>query len=142
MPWHLRDDMRRFKQLTIGHPVMMGRATFDSIGRPLPGRPNVVVTRDPGWVAEGVHVTHSIEGALAAAGALAERGEVMVIGGGQVYAGTVEHARRLEITHVDVEVEAPDAWFPPIDPTRWAAAATDQRDGFSWVTYERRSGEA
>lgn len=131
IPWHLPADLRRFKALTTGHPMVMGRATFDSIGRPLPGRRSIVLTRDPGWRREGVEVVPDLVTALDVAGP----GEVMIVGGAQLYAQTLPLAHRLELTHVDAEPDG-DTWFPVLGD-EWAPTAREDHDGFSWVTYER-----
>lgn len=144
IPWHLPDDLRRFKALTSGHPVVMGRATFESIGRPLPGRTNVVLTRDPRWTADGVVTAGDLPSAVEVAG-VAPGGEVVfVIGGGAVYAEALPLAHRLELTHVDTEVEG-DTWFPPVDPDVWVECARETHGpddahaiGFAFVSYRRR----
>jgi dihydrofolate reductase len=111
----------------------MGRRTFDSIGRPLPGRRTIVVTRQAGWAVQGVTVTHSVEEALEAA-----RGstEIVVFGGGEVYAQLIGRADRLEITHIRDEIEG-DTHFPAIDPAVWREVEREERGGFDWVTYAR-----
>ena len=108
MPWHMPADLRHFKQTTLGKPVIMGRRTYESIGRPLPGRLNLVISRNPDWSAEGVTVCASLDAALQAAGAV---DEVMVIGGGQLYAEALPRADRLYLTHIDLDVDG-DTWFP------------------------------
>lgn len=133
MPWHLPADLRHAKELTMGHPLVMGRATYESIGRPLPGRINVVLTRAPDWQREGVVVVRS----LAEAVARCPPGPLMIFGGGAVYADAMPYADRLEITHVDLEPDG-DTRFPPIDPAVWAEHAREDHDGFSFVTYRRR----
>ncbi len=139
MPWRLPEDLRRFKSLTMGHPMVMGRKTFDSIGRALPGRRTVVVTRQPGWAAPGVEVADSVEQALqlAAAGNGAADEPVMIVGGGEIYRATIGLADRLEITHVETEV-AGDTTFPAIEPALWEVTDRDQRAGFAFATYRRR----
>ncbi|MET0863246.1 MAG: ACT domain-containing protein [Nakamurella sp.] len=132
LPWHLPADLKRFKALTMGHPMIMGRKTFDSIGRALPGRRTIVVTRDPGWTAPGVQTAPSVPAALAAAGGE----EIMVVGGGEIYAQTIDLADRLEITQVDMDV-AGDTRFPEIDPARWREAGRIAADGYSFVSYQR-----
>lgn len=126
MPWRLSADLRRFKAETMGKAVIMGRKTFESIGKPLPGRANIVVTRDARWGREGVDVAHSLDEALKLAGVrsrcLANPGEACVIGGGQIYEEAMPHASRLHVTHVLAEV-AGDTRFPAIDPERWAAVS-------------------
>jgi dihydrofolate reductase len=133
MPWHLPEDFAFFKRTTMGHPMVMGRKTFDSIGRVLPGRRTIVVTRQPDWRHAGVETAHSLSEALSLAG---PADEVFVCGGGQVYAEAMPWAHRLLITEVE---QAPDGdvRFPPIDPATWREASREDRDGFSWVTYER-----
>ena len=134
LPWHLPDDLRRFKALTMGHTMIMGRRTFESIGRALPGRVSVVVTRDAGWTAPGVTVAHSVDEALALAG---PGTEVMVVGGGEIYRQTMDRADRLEITHVDADVEG-DTRFPEIDPAVWQLGARQDSSGCWFATYTRR----
>jgi len=140
LPWRLSDDLKRFKAMTMGKPIVMGRKTWDSIGRPLPGRQNVVVTRQAGFVAEGCDIVASMEEALTlTAGAE----EVMVIGGSQVYALFLPDAERLYLTRVHAEVEG-DAFFPEIDASVWRLVGDEPHsadDGnvfdFSFRTYER-----
>lgn len=115
LPWRLSDDLKHFKRVTIGKPIVMGRKTYASIGKPLPGRENIVLTRDPQLQAEGCTVVHSVEEALKAAG---NAEEVMVIGGAAVYAALLPQADRLYVTEVHAEV-AGDVQFPDIDPTAW-----------------------
>jgi dihydrofolate reductase len=146
LPWRLSTDLKRFKALTLGKPVVMGRKTFASIGKPLPGRTNIVVTRDPNFRADGVMVVHSVEAALAAARDDARRcgaSDIMVIGGTEIFAQTMAAADRLEITHVHAR-PAGDVHFPAIDPKLWhESARSDQPAGpqddvsVSFVTYER-----
>jgi dihydrofolate reductase len=133
MPWHISEDLKYFKRTTMGHPMVMGRRTFDSMGA-LPGRRSIVITRQTGWSAPGVEVAHSLPEALAlAAGAE----QVFVVGGGEVYRQAMAYAARLLVTEVD---QSPDGsvTFPPIDPADWVETARDERRGFAWVTYERR----
>ena len=122
LPWHLSDDLKRFKAITLGKPVIMGRKTFESIGRALPGRQNIVITRRVGFVAEACDVVASADAALAAAGDVAE---IMVIGGGQVYALFMPLASRVYLTRVHVEI-AGDTHFPPLDPSAWSEIARDE----------------
>jgi dihydrofolate reductase len=123
MPWKLSTDLKRFKRLTLGHPVVMGRKTFESIGRPLPGRRNIVVTRDAGWAHEGVARAGSLDEAFALAGETAGDA-VMVIGGGTIYAAALPMADRLEITRVHA-APAGDTLFPKIDPQLWQQVARE-----------------
>ena len=140
LPWRLPDDLKRFKALTMGKPVLMGRRTFESIGKALPGRENFVVTREPGYAACGCTVYSDLGVAVAA---LSER-ELMVIGGAQIYAQTLALAQRLHLTLVDAEV-AGDALFPEIDPAEWQIVSdethrADERHEFEYrfVDYQRR----
>ena len=111
LPWRLPEDLRRFKALTLGHPVVMGRRTWESIGRPLPGRLNIVVSRNPGYAAPGATVVHSLDDAWRAAG---DADEVCVIGGTSLFAEALPTADRIHLTEVDAEV-AGDTYFPSFD---------------------------
>jgi dihydrofolate reductase len=147
IPWRIKSDMKRFKALTSGKPVVMGRKTFVSIGRPLPGRTNIVVTRDPDYRAAGVVVTHSFADAHAIAKGDALRRfatEIAVIGGAEIYAQWMASADRLEITEVHAKPEG-DTRFPAIDAADWEEVARarnpagpDDSADFSYVTYRRR----
>ncbi len=136
LPWRIPEDLARFKRLTMGHALIMGRATFESIGRPLPGRTNVVLTRRASWAHDGVEVAGSFEDALAIAAESHQ--DVFVAGGAEVYRSALEHAEVLELTEVDAEPHG-DTWFPPIDQARWDEVAREAHPGFDFVTYERRS---
>lgn len=146
LPWQLPGDLKFFKAMTLGKPVVMGRKTFQSIGRPLPGRPNIVVTRDPAFAAEGVHIARDIGTALELAARLArETGaeEVMVIGGADIYAQALPRLDRLYLTEIDAEI-AGDAHFPEIEPRAWREAdrtnpVLDEASGLSYcfVTLQR-----
>jgi len=147
LPWRLKSDMQRFRRLTMGRPVVMGRKTYLSLSRkPLPGRTNIVVSRDADFFAPGVLVAASIEAALTAARGDALRrcvDEIMVIGGGDIYARTMAMADRLEITRVHLRPEG-DATFPPIDPQVWRqiaasehAAGPNDEAAFTVVVYQR-----
>jgi dihydrofolate reductase len=133
MPWHLPEDLQHFKATTLGHTMIMGRRTFESIGRVLPGRRTIVITRQQDWRHPDVETAHSLADAFFLAG---PGDEVFVTGGGEVYREAMPYAARLVITHVD---EAPPGTvtFPEIDPGEWEETARDDRDGFSIVTYER-----
>ncbi|MBH0236715.1 dihydrofolate reductase [Methylobrevis albus] len=149
MPWHLSSDLKRFRQITMGKPVLMGRRTFQSIGRPLDGRANIVVTSDPEFAPDGVTVVRSAEAALAAGIAAAGAdgaAEVMVIGGGALYRALIGRAGRLYVTHVAAAPDG-DTTFPEIDPAVWHAVSSEPipqgpRDSAAarLVVYER-SGE-
>jgi dihydrofolate reductase len=122
LPWYLPEDLKYFKSVTMGKPLIMGRKTFDSIGRPLPGRANIVLTRDPQWTSDGVKVVQSVEQALVAgeiACEAADVDEIMVIGGEQIYRMTIDLADRIYLTQVDTDVEG-DAFFPDIDLNNWS----------------------
>ena len=147
IPWRLKSDMARFKALTTGKPVVMGRKTFVSIGRPLPGRTNIVVTRDEGFRADGVVVTHSFSDAMASATGDALRRfatEIAIIGGAEIFAHWMDRADRLEITEVHARPDG-DTRFAAVDPTLWQEVARvrnpagpgDSAD-FSYVTFRRR----
>ncbi|MCX2801147.1 dihydrofolate reductase [Microbulbifer thermotolerans] len=145
LPWRLSGDLQFFKRATLGKPVVMGRKTFESIGRPLPGRENIVISSNPEWSAAGVKCAPSVEQGLELARRLAlESGaaEIMVIGGGQIYRQAMPRAVRLYITHVDAEVEG-DAFFPALgdcwkEISRECYPASD-RDEYSYclVQYDR-----
>jgi len=149
IPWRLKSDMQRFKALTMGKPVVMGRKTFESLRRPLPGRTNIVMTRDAQYQAAGAVITTSFAAAgLAALGDALRRlaTEVAVIGGADVYAQWLAVADRLEITEVHARPEG-DTVFPAIDAAEWGEVARirhpagpDDSADFSYVTYKRRGG--
>lgn len=124
LPWKLSTDLKRFKAQTIGRPVIMGRKTYESIGRPLPGRMNIVVTRDRNWRAEGVETVASLDDAVALATARARCtpgvDEIAIIGGGEIYAQALPRADRLHVTHVHAAPEG-DTVFPAIEPSVWQA---------------------
>lgn len=136
LPWHLPEDLAHFKRVTLGHPMIMGRTTYESIGRPLPGRTTIVVTRQHDWSAQGVEVAHSLDDAIALASGLDD--EVFLVGGAQVYVEALE--RDLVDTLVVTRVrQAPDgdAWFSEIDWARWREVAQQPHAEFDVVTYER-----
>ncbi|GAA6526579.1 dihydrofolate reductase [Intrasporangium sp. DVR] len=133
MPWHLSDDLKFFKRTTMGHPMIMGRRTFETMGV-LPGRRSIVVTRQPEWQHPGVETAHSLAEALSLAG---PADEVFVVGGGEVYREAMPYAARLVITEVDQSPEG-SVTFPEIDREQWAETEREDHDGFSWVTYLRR----
>ncbi|HLP69363.1 MAG TPA: dihydrofolate reductase [Rhizobium sp.] len=118
MPWRLSTDLKRFKALTLGKPLVMGRKTFESIGRPLPGRPHVIVSRSAGFRPEGVEVVETLDAAMARARAIATAtgaDEICVVGGGEIYRQVLPFIDELHVTHVEAEIEG-DTTFPPIDP--------------------------
>ncbi len=122
LPWHLPDDLRRFKAITMGKPIVMGRRTHESIGRPLPGRQNIVITRTPGFEAGGCDVVGSPADALAAA---ADAEEVVVIGGGEIYRQFLPWTERIYMTRVEAQVDG-DAFFPDLDPGDWRVADSEE----------------
>lgn len=142
MPWHLPDDLRWFKQNTRNKPIVMGRRTFESIGRALPHRRNLVLTRQADFHAAGVEVVDHLETALARASGAAE---LMVIGGAQIYALAMPQADRLLITRIEAEYDG-DTWFPEVDWARWRLVAddprpaTDDTPAYRFMTYERIAG--
>ena len=122
LPWRLPGDLRYFKALTLGKPVVMGRKTWESIGRALPGRRNVVITRQPGYAADGADVVDSPEAALSL---LEAEAEVMIIGGEAIYRVFLDRAARIYLTEVDAEVEG-DARFPDLDRSEWVEASREE----------------
>ncbi|ESY86084.1 dihydrofolate reductase [Mesorhizobium australicum] len=147
LPWRLSTDLKRFKADTMGKPIIMGRKTYEGIGRPLPGRLNIVVTRDEAWRAEGVEVAHTLEAAIQLATVRGRRmtgvDEVCIIGGGQIYAQALPLADRLHVTHVLAAVDG-DAHFPPIDLNTWQVVssqeiASGEKDSHAtrYTVYER-----
>lgn len=141
LPWRLPADMRRFRTLTTGKPVIMGRRTFESMGEPLPERENIVLTRDPGFTAPGARVAYSVAGALAMC---REAEEVMVIGGSQVYGRFLPIADRLYLTEIDAEFDG-DAYFPSVDGTKWVEVERAEHEPdaknpyrYAFVTLERK----
>jgi dihydrofolate reductase len=128
MPWHLPEDLRHFRTTTSGATVVMGRATWESLDpkyRPLPGRRNIVLSRRPGFVADGAETAGGLDDALALAG----EGDVWVIGGGQLYAEAIVHADRLEVTDIDLAVDG-DTRAPVVDDRAWEVAAADPDRGW------------
>jgi dihydrofolate reductase len=147
MPWRLRTDLGHFRRLTTGHPVVMGRRTFLSFGKPLTGRTNIVISRDPEFAAAGIVVAPGLEAALEVAeGDALRRGAaaIVVAGGADLYAATIDMASRLEITRVHIRPQG-DTVFPRIEPAHWREVARrdyapgpDDDAPFTTLTYERR----
>lgn len=140
LPWHLPDDLKRFKALSMGKPIVMGRRTFDSIGKPLPGRTNIVVSRQSGLAAEGIVVVHSLDQALAAAGAVPE---IVVIGGADLFRQVLPRTDTIHLTRVHAHV-AGEVFFPELDPAQWQESALEHHPAdarhqyaFSFVTLQR-----
>lgn len=141
LPWRLPEDLAHFKALTLNHPILMGRKTFESLGRPLPGRTNIVITRNPGYRRDGCLVADSIPAALALCG---DAAEVFFIGGAELYAQAIPLADRLYLTEVDIEAEG-DARFPDYDPGAFRELSRESHTGgkgdalaFDFVMYERK----
>lgn len=136
LPWYIPEDLKRFKQITTGHTVLMGRKTWESIPekfRPLPNRKNIVITRNLVYpVPEGVVLYHSVEEALQN-----EQGDIMVIGGAEIYAQSIAHADTLYITHIQTFIKDGTAFFPTIDRTIWKEVERDEHELFSFVTYKK-----
>jgi len=141
LPWKISDDLKRFKRLTMGKPIVMGRLTWDSIGRPLPGRQNIVITRQPDFSAAGCDVVDSPVAALRAAD---DAGEVMIIGGSQIYDLFLSKVGRIYLTRVHARIDG-DAYFPEIDGNEWMLVERESHGpseanefAFDFLTYERR----
>ena len=143
LPWHLPEDLAHFKRVTLGRPIIMGRKTFDSIGRALPGRRNIVVTRNGDWRHEGVEAVASLDAALER---VRDEG-ASIIGGSQIFNASMEHADRMIVTEIDHRFDC-DTFFPPIDPAAWVETARETHHceangyGYAFVTYERRASAA
>ncbi|MBT6121830.1 MAG: dihydrofolate reductase [Candidatus Puniceispirillum sp.] len=148
--WHLRDDLKRVKALTMGCPLIMGRKTWDSIGRPLPGRASIVMTRDPSWTAEGAHTVADMPAAIAASidwinATEAAKPNIILFGGGEIYQQGLEYCNRIEMTIVDLLPDggASPAYFPDINPADWHnvieadIAVSDDAPAFRYETLTR-----
>ncbi len=142
LPWHLPADLSHFKQITIGKPIVMGRKTWESIGRPLPGRLNIVLTRTPGLEIDGVEVVHSLQQAQSL---LEPSAELMVIGGSTIYQMLLDKVERIYLTQVDAEFEG-DCWFPEIDMGQWqetevAEHPADEKNRYDcrFITLQRKT---
>lgn len=139
LPWHLPEDLAHFKRVTLGRPIVMGRKTFDSIGRALPGRRNIVVTRNASWSHAGVDTALSLDAALA----LLDGERASIIGGAQIFNEAVTLADEMIVTHIDHVFDC-DTFFPPIDPTVWRETAREVHRAealgcdYAFVTYQRK----
>ena len=148
LPWRMKADLRRFRALTLGKPIIMGRKTFESIGKALDGRDNIVVTGKPDYAADGVIVVHGLKQALQVAeerAAASGAAEIAVIGGGEIFAELLPLAARLHVTHIDGAVEG-DTRFPAISPAAWSGSAPETLQAAEgdtvtgrYVLYERRA---
>lgn len=132
LPWHLSDDLKRFKQLTLGKPIVMGRKTFESIGRALPGRQNIVLTRQSEFVADECDVVSSIDATIAASG---DAGEIVVIGGSEIYKLFLPLAERIYMTRVQIDVDG-DVRFPELDDELWQETERENHDADDLNEYE------
>lgn len=140
MPWHLPDDMKSFKAYTMGKPLLMGRKTAQSLGRALPGRLNLVLSRSGVAPWPGMEGVGSVEEAIAIAGA-GPTGELCVVGGGEIYVAALAFATRLRLTHVDTVIEGADTFFPPVNLASWIAVSwdehgADERHAFPFTVVE------
>jgi dihydrofolate reductase len=138
LPWRLPEDLKHFKALTLGHHIVMGRKTYESIGKPLPGRTTVIVTRDPGYQVEGCVTATSIEAAITACG---DDTEIFFVGGAELYAQVLPRADRLYLTEIQADYEG-DAWFPEFEQSAWKeidrqAHVNDSGLTYHYVTYAR-----
>ncbi len=144
MPWHISEDLKHFKRLTVGKPCIMGRKTFESMGGALPARHNIVMTRQKDWTGERAHVVPNLAEAIAEAGLnpKARADEIMIIGGAEIYALALPSATRLELTEIHAEPTG-DTVFPNFDRSRWRETRRERHDGpdgqpdYSFVTLER-----
>lgn len=134
LPWRIPEDLARFKDLTMGHALVMGRATFESIGRPLPGRSNVVLTRSAGWSHDGVDTAISLDEAMEIAAGRSQ--DAFIVGGAEVYRVALGRADRIELTEVDAEPEG-DTLFPVVDWSQWREVSRDVHRGFAFISYDR-----
>lgn len=147
LPWYLPEDLKYFKKVTFGKPIIMGRKTWESLKGPLPGRTNIVISRQPGYQADGIKVVHSLQEAIALAESIAlidDIDEVVVIGGAQIYAEALPCADILYLTEVHAEVDG-DAFFPPYNGEEWQVvgredfpAAGPNPYDYSFVIYQRK----
>lgn len=143
--WHLPNDLRFFKQTTSGHAVIMGRKTYESVGKPLPNRRNLVVTRQKDYVLEGAEVVHSLEAALARC---SDETEVFIVGGAEIYRQALPITHRVYLTRVHAELPG-DAYFPDLDERDWVLVSEEKHNpderhayGYSFQVYERRKHDA
>lgn len=132
LPWHLPEDLKHFKNLTMGHHIIMGRKTYESIGRPLPGRTTVIVTRDPGYAMDGCLVAHSLDEAVSLS---AGDDEAFFVGGSSLYEQALPLAERMYITEIQADYEG-DAHFPDFDRTHWREMAREQQVSAAGVGYD------
>lgn len=143
MPWHLSADLKRFKQITMGHPILMGRLTYEAIGKPLPGRTNIIVSRNAGYEAKGCFVEASVDAAIAKACQLA--GEIFIIGGAKLYETTLSMTDTLHITQIHQDFVG-DTFFPDFHPDQWTEIAREDVNNdekvpfdYSFITLQRKT---
>ncbi len=139
IPWRIPEDFAHFKRITLGHTLVMGRATYDSIGRPLPGRTTVVLTRDPDWHADGVLVAHDLDSALALAEDLP--GDIVIAGGSHLYAQAMARAHEQVLTEVHQSPEG-DTYYPEFDRAEWVEASRTAHEGYDIVRWRRVDADA
>ncbi len=130
--WHISEDLKRFKSLTTGHPIIMGRKTYESIGRPLPGRQNIIVSRNPELAIDNCDVVTSLEQAIE----IARGQEKFIIGGGEIYREALPLCDKLYLTRVEQQPEG-DTFFPDIEVSEWVEVSREQREGYSFIDYIR-----
>jgi dihydrofolate reductase len=133
IPWHLPDDLKMFKRLTMGHHIVMGRKTYESIGRLLPGRTTVIVTRQRGYAVTGAITAHSLHDAINAA---ARDDEIFVIGGAELFREALPIADRIHLSLVDAEPDG-DTWMPEFDRSQWTEVSSEEKTGYRYVLLER-----
>lgn len=143
LPWHLPEDLAHFKRTTSGHPIIMGRKTFESIGRPLPNRRNIVITRNPDWHRDGVETVTSVEAAAALVHTADDKDEAFIIGGAEIYAASQSLCTRLIVTEIGKSFDC-DAFFPARDPQQWQETSRESHHSaannfdYAFVVYQRR----
>ncbi len=136
IPWRISADFKRFRRVTDGHVLIMGRKTYESIGRPLPGRHTIVITRNADWSADGVATARDLDQAIAAARDDHPESIIFIAGGGEVYRAAWDRLEFLDVTEVDAEPDG-DVTFPQIDPADWREVTRAPQDGFAWVEFQR-----
>ncbi len=136
LPWHLPEDLKHFRNLTMGHHILMGRKTFESIGKPLPGRISIVISRNPDFAYPGVEVAPSIEKAVSLC---RQDEEIFFIGGAELYLQALAYAQRIYLTEIQQDFPG-DAYFPQIDPSQWCEISREAHEGYHFAVYERKGG--
>ncbi len=134
LPWHIPEDLKRFKRITSGHPVIMGRKTFDSIGKPLPGRANIVITRNKDWAVPGVLIVNSLDDAITLAEKQTGSNEIFILGGGQIFQEALPRADRIYLTIVHTEIQG-DTYFPEFDAKNYKATLEEKHSGSPSFTF-------